>query len=293
LEEQAITTREYLSKEAFYLPEPLPPEKDKRARQLRWPIYASLIGLFCLAVLGYSFVELSVMPPGFHTALVIVGAFALAGGSELGTYATVNEVFRKVGAGLAKVWDWLALLASLSATVFSLLLAYGTLMDVKSAWPEFITLWGPLIVVLSTAFDAYAGMCEHGLYCSSYDERHREWQSKYHAWCESMAHANGLAFDRTPGAYATADGAQIALSPTDEALHWPQEQTPSVAQALEQLAQATHSGNGRSHACPYCGATANASGQPFASQQAVSAHLRFCDAYQASLVEQEEEEIEF
>lgn len=30
--------------------------------------------------------------------------------------------------------------------------------------------------------------------------------------------------------------------------------------------------------CPYCGATANARGEPFRSQQAVSAHMRWCEA---------------
>lgn len=35
------------------------------------------------------------------------------------------------------------------------------------------------------------------------------------------------------------------------------------------------------HICPFCGADANASGKHFANKQAVSAHLRFCDAYQS------------
>lgn len=35
-------------------------------------------------------------------------------------------------------------------------------------------------------------------------------------------------------------------------------------------------------ACEYCGATANQRGEPFANQQAISAHLRYCSVYQAS-----------
>lgn len=41
------------------------------------------------------------------------------------------------------------------------------------------------------------------------------------------------------------------------------------------------SGNGKKHACPYCGATAGQDGKPFANSQAVSAHLRRCEMYQA------------
>ena len=203
------TTREYLERESFYLPEPLPPSEDKRARQLRWPIYAALFGLFCLAVLGYSFVELSVMPQWFHTGLVIAGAFSLAAGSEFGTYATTGEVFRKVGAGKALVWDWLALVVSLCATVLSLLLAYGTLMDVKSAWPGFITLWGPLLAVLATALDAYAGLSEYGLYCATYDKRYQVWEQKYHSWCENIAIRDGLAVNLV---------SSVQLAPEDDAL---------------------------------------------------------------------------
>jgi hypothetical protein len=42
----------------------------------------------------------------------------------------------------------------------------------------------------------------------------------------------------------------------------------------EQPQEAPHSGNGRAHVCPYCNAE-------FDKPQGVSAHLRFCDAYEA------------
>lgn len=82
--------------------------------------------------------------------------------------------------------------------------------------------------------------------------------------------------------------AQALLAGRIEATHPVQsttQESQESAQESQEVAEAPQpapqSGNGASHTCPYCGAAANASGQPFASTQAVSAHLRFCDAYQA------------
>ena len=42
--------------------------------------------------------------------------------------------------------------------------------------------------------------------------------------------------------------------------------------------------DGEEYTCPYCGTSAGKTGKPFANAQAVSAHLRGCDAYQAQKV---------
>jgi len=53
-------------------------------------------------------------------------------------------------------------------------------------------------------------------------------------------------------------------------------------QGEPQASQTKRKGNGHAAlTCPFCGATANASGESFANKQAVSAHMRFCNAYQA------------
>ena len=56
--------------------------------------------------------------------------------------------------------------------------------------------------------------------------------------------------------------------------------------AVQELVTSEKSNGHKKYACPYCGATANSSGEPFGTKQAVSAHLRFCNAYQVAMSEQ-------
>jgi len=67
-----------------------------------------------------------------------------------------------------------------------------------------------------------------------------------------------------------------------------QEQTQVEHEAAQEIAKSEKSNGRKSLVCPYCGATANAQGNPFANKQAVSAHLRFCDAYQVAVSEKSE-----
>jgi hypothetical protein len=66
-----------------------------RGWSLLIPAAASSIGFFCFAVLAFSFTELSTLPADFRMALVLVGSFSLAFGSEVGTLSSVVEIYRK------------------------------------------------------------------------------------------------------------------------------------------------------------------------------------------------------
>lgn len=57
---------------------------------------------------------------------------------------------------------------------------------------------------------------------------------------------------------------------------------PQQAQGSAPVSHAESHGNGHApHECPYCHTTVTKSGEPLKNKQAVSAHLRYCPAYQA------------
>ena len=87
---------------------------DYRLLSLLIPAAASSVGFFCFGVLAFSFTELATLPAAFRTGLVLVGSFALAFGSEVGTLASVVEIYRKPRRA---AWDYLALAVSVLATV--------------------------------------------------------------------------------------------------------------------------------------------------------------------------------
>jgi hypothetical protein len=59
-------------------------------------------------------------------------------------------------------------------------------------------------------------------------------------------------------------------------------QTQTAAmQETQSLVTVAAGDNGDLHLCPFCGAGAGKTGKPFANAQAVSAHLRGCEVYQA------------
>ena len=55
-----------------------------RGLSLLIPAVLSAVGFFSFGVLAFGFTELSTLPDTFKTALVLVGAFCLAGGEEHG-----------------------------------------------------------------------------------------------------------------------------------------------------------------------------------------------------------------
>jgi len=140
---------------------------DYRALSLVIPASASALGFFCFGVLAFSFTELSLLPPDFRTALVLVGAFALAFGAEVGTLASVVEIYRK-GERLGR-WDQLALVVSVAATFGAFLLSWAELLGAKATWGATERLYGPVALGLLAALDSYGGFMEFGLYLSRKD----------------------------------------------------------------------------------------------------------------------------
>ena len=82
--------------------------------------------------------------------------------------------------------------------------------------------------------------------------------------------------------------AQALLAGRIEKEHTEQEQPQAEQEAAQTVAISEKSNGHKKHTCPYCGATASSSGKSFETQQAVSAHLRFCKAYQAAVSEKSE-----
>ena len=152
-----------------------------RGWSLLIPAIASSVGFFCFAVLGFSFTELNVLPQQFRTALVLVGAFTLAFGSEVGTLANVVDIFRK-GERLGG-WDKLTLVVSVCSTMAAFILAFAELLGTNAQWSDTVRLWGPIALGVLAAFDSYGGFLEFGLYLNTYDQRLTAWREakQWHA----------------------------------------------------------------------------------------------------------------
>ena len=138
-----------------------------RGYSLLIPSILSAIGLFCFAVLAYSFTELQSLDAGFRRWLVIVGAFTLAAGSEIGTLANVVDIYRKGG---PRTWDWLALTFSLLTTIASFVLAFAALLLRDLLWITGALNYGAVVLGILAALDSYGGFMELGLYLSSRDK---------------------------------------------------------------------------------------------------------------------------
>ena len=181
------TLERALDPKNFYIVQPKRPGVDARAWMLSAPSLAAVVGLFCFSVLAYSFTELSTWTEEFRYAMVIIGAFTLAAGSEIGTYAAVKEIFRRSRGGKISKPDIGALFISGLATAAALFLSIAALMGARGGWPDWVVQYGPIGVIICTALDAYAGMMESGLYESTFDDRYEEWQEKYHEWCKGVS----------------------------------------------------------------------------------------------------------
>ena len=105
----------------------------------------------------------------------MIGSFSLAFGGEVGTLANVVEIFRKNGQ--AQAWDWIGLAVSMLSTLAAFVLAFAALLGVQATWGATVKLYGPIVLGVLAALDAYAGFMEVGLYLSQYDARVLEWAS--------------------------------------------------------------------------------------------------------------------
>jgi DNA-binding transcriptional ArsR family regulator len=170
-----MTGTKRLSESDFWLPKPA--ALGWRGLSLLIPSIAAAVGFFCFAVLAFGFTELETLPAGFRRGLVITGAFALAFGSEIGTLSNVVEIYRK-GAE-RQTWDWLGLVVSVASTFASFVLAFAALLGVKATWGLKVQLYGPLVLGVLAALDAYGGFMEFGLYLNSHDARMKQWRDAY------------------------------------------------------------------------------------------------------------------
>lgn len=166
----------------FWLPKPKAPSKDIRAWFLGIPCFASALGFCAFAILAYSFTELQTLPPEFKTNLVIFGALTLAIGGEIGTLACVIEIYRKVCLGDQTIWDWVALVLSLAATLAAFVLSFAALLGAQASWSRTVQIWGPIGLGICAALDAYAGMLELGLLVGSFDRRMQKWEKLRLDW---------------------------------------------------------------------------------------------------------------
>jgi len=153
----------------FWKQPPRQPMRDFRAYSLLIPACASALGFFAFSVLAYGFVELDTLSASFRTTLVLIGAFSLAFGGEVGTLSTVVEIFRKDGQ--AQTWDWVGLAVSVLSTLAAFVLAFAALLGARATWSAGVKLYGPIVLGVLAALDAYSGFMEFGLYLSQHDSR--------------------------------------------------------------------------------------------------------------------------
>ncbi len=170
----------------FHLPRPKPPTRDFRWYSLIIPPVGFSIGMVLFGLLGFSFVELRDMPALLRSNIVVMGSIGLAIGSELGTLPALLEVFRKVGAGRAGVWDWIGLGVSVLTSITILIMSWAWLLQIDILWSESIRTYGPLVLGSLAILDFTAGGIEAGLYLSTYDERQRRWQTDLEDWLIRM-----------------------------------------------------------------------------------------------------------
>ena len=195
-------------------PAPKPPRHDVRYWSLLIPAAFSALGFFAFAVMAFSFTEMALLPIGFRRGLVVVGAFSLAIGGEIGTLSNTIEVYRKSqtsrrdGYAEANRWDWAGLVISLFATLGEFLIAFAALLGVSATWSSVVQMWGPIALGLMAALDAYVGFMEVGFYLASYDKRQVRWLRARDAYYHGKFDADDA--DTAKSAATTAKSAPVA-----------------------------------------------------------------------------------
>jgi hypothetical protein len=203
-----------IHKQNFYLSEPKPPFKDPWTLLLMIMSFIIATGFASYAFMGWMFGEIGHIAEAKLT-ITTIGAFALAVGGEFTTPLTVWEVYRKIGTKTVSSWDWMALVASITATLVALVLGAAGLIQVSEAtveaarsggmdaiadvmtflnlWPDIVKGYAPLILVFVASADGYAHFIETGLRIGSYDKRHDAWEERYNEWSRWGAAETGWA----------------------------------------------------------------------------------------------------
>lgn len=202
-----------------------------RGVSLLVPAVASAVGFFAFAVLGFGFTELGALPQWFRTGLVLVGAFALALGGEIGTLSNTVEIFRKHGR--QTVWDWGSLAISVLATLAGFLLAFSALLGARARWADWLQLYGPVLLGMLAALDSYGGFVEFGLYLNSYDERMQVWRDQFEQWKRAEVDAQRRAVEQARAAALAAKAEPNTPSPAG--FPYPIDQARALAQEKAEL----------------------------------------------------------
>ena len=109
-----------------------------------------------------------------------LGSALMIFGGEAGTLAAAAEVFRKYLTKETNPLDWGGLVVSLVATLGNLFVTYAALSARVDPWLVSARTWGPLVMLLCSGVDFYAGVMEFGFYNASFDERHNAWETAAH-----------------------------------------------------------------------------------------------------------------
>jgi len=162
-----------VSKSTYWKPEP----------KLLDGMFAALLAPALLWVVGvslYGLEAISAQAPSLGTQLV--GSALMVVGGEMGTIATVMEVWRKWKIGEAHLWDWLGIAVSLLATLGNMFVVFSRQTELALAWVTWARSYGPLALLLCSSLDFYANAMELGLRQASFGERWRKWNESRHGW---------------------------------------------------------------------------------------------------------------
>lgn len=116
-----------------------------------------------------------------------IGSALMVIGGESGTLAAASEVFRKHAEGETVLLDWLGMIVSLVATLGNMLVVYVALAThLQAPWIDPVRQWGPLVLLLCSGLDFYAGVMEFGFYNAGFNARWIAWNDGEHAWRQAQ-----------------------------------------------------------------------------------------------------------
>lgn len=151
----------------------------------------------------------------------------------------------------------LGLVVSLIATLGNLFVVYVALAALQTPWTGFVKEWGPLILLLCSGLDFYAGIMEFGFFNASFDERWEAWNlARHNDAVRQEREASELEREKSkPEIAQVADDAKA-------------EQTESALKRIER-AESEAQAKPEAIVCDGCG-------KEFGTVQALSAHRRWC-----------------
>jgi len=168
----------------FWKPKPRPPSEEWIAPWLQWSLRLSTVGWVVYGVFALAFDDISAIPPGVQSLLVVVGSALIVMGSEMNTAPTVVAVARKWGRKRAQPLDAVAFFVSLVGSVVAGLIAFSIRQTRlgEFGWRSLALDIGPLIVGIAIACDYYAGAIELGLLDADYEQDMERWLAEKAAW---------------------------------------------------------------------------------------------------------------